>query len=74
VASPASDYDFPLDLKGLRPVRQMVWGQLDQDRSVRPDLDMVCAGLFSGADRARHIGLRDDGGTAWHYILPTEMH
>jgi hypothetical protein len=46
---------------------QVIWGQLNQDGSVRPNLNMVCAGLFCRTHGARNVSLGDAGRAAGHF-------
>jgi hypothetical protein len=61
-----SENDFPLGLKGHWTLRWVVWGQLDQDGSVRPDLNMVGTGLFCRPHSPRNVSLGDAGRAARH--------
>jgi len=48
-------------------MRWVVWGQLNQDGSVRPDLNMVGTGLFCRTHGAGNVSLGDAGRAAGHF-------
>jgi hypothetical protein len=48
-------------------MRRAVWGQLNQDGSVRPNLNMVGAGLFCRTHGARNVSLGDAGRAGGHF-------
>jgi hypothetical protein len=54
-------------LKGLWTIRRVIWGKLDQDGSVRPDLNMVSTGLFCRTNSARNVSLGDVGRASGHF-------
>jgi hypothetical protein len=62
-----SENNFPLELKGHWTIRRVVWGQLDQDGSVRPDLNMVSTGLLCSTNGARNVSLGDVSRAAGHF-------
>jgi hypothetical protein len=62
-----SENDFPLGLKGRWTMRRVVWGQLNQDGSVRPDLNMVGTGLFCRTHDACNVSLGDAGWAPEHF-------
>jgi hypothetical protein len=47
-------------------MRRVIWGQLNQDGSVRPDLNMVGTRLFCRTYGARNVSLGDAGSAARH--------
>jgi hypothetical protein len=48
-------------------MRSVVWGQLDQDCSIRPNLNMVGPGLYCRTHGARNVSLGDAGQAARHF-------
>jgi hypothetical protein len=48
-------------------MRRVVWGQLNQDGSVRPDLNKVGTGLFCRTHDACNVSLGDASRAAGHF-------